>query len=76
MNNAPIKQAHCNSKERRRIRNYITLEKTPLKKTTKILIIDDIVTTGNTLEAIANQIKPFANHIEALCLAGTLTKLK
>lgn len=76
VNNAPIKQAHCNSKERRRIRNYITLEKTPLKKTTKILIIDDLVTTGNTLEAIANQIKPFANHIEALCLAGTLTKLK
>ncbi|UPU40294.1 phosphoribosyltransferase [Erysipelothrix sp. Poltava] len=38
--------------------------------------MDDIVTTGNTLEAIADQIKPFANHIEALCLAGTLTKLK
>ncbi|WP_254006949.1 phosphoribosyltransferase family protein [Erysipelothrix amsterdamensis] len=76
VSNAPIKQALCNSKDRRKIRDHIALEKLPQKRTTKILIIDDIVTTGNTLEAIADQIKPFVDHIEALCLAGTLTNHK
>ncbi len=76
INTAPIKQAQCNAQQRCLIRNHIQLEKVLHTKTKKILIIDDIVTTGNTLETIAGQLSPYVNQIEALCLAGTLPNHK
>ncbi|WP_244264590.1 ComF family protein [Erysipelothrix tonsillarum] len=73
---APQKQANLSAADRSRIREHIKIRNIPANVYDRILIIDDIVTTGNTLEAIANQLRPYANHVEALCLAGSRPNLK
>lgn len=51
------KQSDCSFEERKKIRDIIEIDSMALSKIKKILIVDDIVTSGNTLLACANLVR-------------------
>lgn len=52
-----VKQSSRNHEERKKISNEIGLDVTQLSAIKKLLIVDDIVTTGSTLKACYNLVK-------------------
>lgn len=73
-NKSVIKQSRKGRAERLLIKNDISLIKPPSKRIKRLLIIDDIYTTGATIEAIIACAKPYCDSIKVLCFARTRGK--
>ena len=70
-----FKQAEHGAKKRKEIRKYLRLTTQESLSTTKVLIVDDIYTTGSTMRAMINLIEKLdPKEIRVLVLAKTKPK--
>lgn len=53
------KQSDHNREERKEIKKHLVVENGEILRNKNVLIVDDVCTTGSTLKAIINLIKPF-----------------
>ncbi len=75
--NVPHKQSSKSSKKRLNVHNVISIDKNINLKDKKILLVDDIFTTGSTLMTCIELLKgQGAKHIEILVIAKTKKKEK
>lgn len=65
-----VNQKHLHQSERHKIKSYIRFKDTCLHGK-KILLVDDIVTTGETLKACYKLLKPHCKELKALTIAYT-----
>ena len=64
------KQIELNSKKRKEVKKYISLNEDVNLRDKKVLLVDDIMTTGSTIEAMVDLVrKRGAKNIEILVLA-------
>ncbi len=64
------KQIELNSKKRKEVKKYISLNEDVNLRDKKVLLVDDIMTTGSTIEAMVDLVrKRGAKKIEILVLA-------
>lgn len=69
------KQAEKTSKQREEIKKYLALKDQPDLSKTKVLIVDDIYTTGNTIKTAINLVEKLnPKKIRILVLAKTRAK--
>ena len=54
---SPFKQAEHNKKERKEIRNHLIIENKEWLRDKKVLIVDDVCTTGSTIKSMIELIK-------------------
>lgn len=67
-----IKQADLTTKERKKISQFLTIDNVDLRKQ-KILLIDDVFTTGSTINAMINLVKEKgAREIKVLVMSKTI----
>ncbi|MDR0831732.1 MAG: hypothetical protein LBM99_02410 [Bacillales bacterium] len=69
--NKPYKQADRNGAERKEIEKVLVL-KEPIKANSKILIVDDVYTTGNTIRAAVCLVLKYSKRIKVLLLAKNI----
>ena len=70
-----FKQAEKSAKERQSINKYLQLNSTKSLKKDRVLIVDDIYTTGATMKAVINLVeKLHPKEIKVLVLAKTKNK--
>ncbi|HPW53593.1 MAG TPA: phosphoribosyltransferase family protein [Erysipelotrichaceae bacterium] len=63
-----ISQKHLDFKEREKIGRYIRLKNKELLKGKKILLIDDVITTGSSIKAAYQLLKPHCLDLKVLCI--------
>lgn len=69
------KQADCTAKERSKISKYLTINENYDLQKERILLVDDIYTTGSTMKAAINLVEKLnPKEIMVLVLAKTRTK--
>lgn len=69
------KQAELSSKDRSEIKKYLVLKERPDLSKTKVLLVDDIYTTGSTMKAAINLVEKLnPKTIRILVLAKTRAK--
>ena len=72
---AHFKQAENSAKKRKEIGKYLKFNAQPDLSKTKVLIVDDIYTTGSTIKAIVNMVEKLnPRSIKVLVLAKTKPK--
>lgn len=64
-----IKQNIKSMNERSEISKHIVIDKTKLKNIEKVLLVDDVCTSGNSIKAAYTLLKEYINIIEVLCVA-------
>jgi len=67
------KQSSKKREERRKIESYIKLENEEVKKIRKVVIIDDIYSTGNTIKTCIRQLNS-KSDIKVLCICRNVSK--
>ncbi len=74
---SPIKQVELNVEERKKVSKHIKLKKDINLKNQKILLVDDIMTTGSTLKAMVEILKEEkVKKIKILVVAKTMLNEK
>lgn len=69
------KQSDQSFEQRKEILKYLKIDGKPPIKNKKILIIDDVLTTGSTIKAMISLIKPFKpKKIKVLVMSRTIYK--
>ncbi|WP_159521486.1 ComF family protein [Erysipelothrix urinaevulpis] len=69
---------HCGEKEqalqhfskRQNVSNYLMLENESVIRGKRLLLIDDILTSGETMKACVNLLKPYAKDIRCLVISS------
>ena len=70
-----MKEADKNAKQRKQINKYLALKKQIDLSKTKVLLVDDIYTTGSTMRATINMVERLnPKDIKVLVLAKTSDK--
>lgn len=67
------KQSNKKREEREKIKDYITLNDVSVKKLKKVVIIDDIYSTGNTIKACIRHLN-IKSDIKVLCICRNVSK--
>ena len=72
---SPFKQASHKSNERSEVGKHLIIENGKFLKNKKILLVDDVYTTGSTMQAMINLIKPYKPKIiKMLVISKTVLK--